>query len=115
VAVLRSLAAGFAVLAAVGMLAACAPAGASNATIDVEGRLTQTMAGGDDAEGWILQTESGALPLELLTGAPPRDATCVTVNVPADFGQPSEPTEIFDALDALVQKTGESLPVSDYC
>ena len=56
----------------------------------------QTMAGGGDAEGWILQTESGVLPLELTAGAPPRDATCVTIQVPDDFGQPSDPAEIFD-------------------
>jgi hypothetical protein len=114
VAVLRLLAPGLTALVAVGV-ASCAPAGASNATIDVEGRLTQTMAGSGAAEGWILQTESGLLPLELPDGAPPRDATCVTVQVPDDFGQPSDPTEIFDALDALVHETGDALPVSGYC
>jgi hypothetical protein len=113
--VLRLLAPGLTALVAAGLLASCAPAGASNATVDVEGRLTQTMAGGGDAEGWILQTESGLLPLELPNGAPPRDATCVTVEVPDDFAQPSDPTEIFDALDALVQETGDALPVSGYC
>lgn len=114
-AVLRLLAPSLTALVAVGVLASCAPAGASSATVDVDGRLMQTVAGGGDTEGWILQTGSGVLPLELQNGAPPRDATCVTVQVPDDFGQPSDPTELFDALDALVQETGDALPVSGYC
>jgi hypothetical protein len=115
VAILRSFAPGLTAIFTVGVLASCASAGASNATIEVEGRLIQTMAGGSDAEGWILQTDAGVLPLELFTSASPRDATCVTVEVPDDFGQPSDPTEIFDALDALVQESGDALPVSGYC
>lgn len=114
-AVLRLLAPGLTALVAVGALASCAPVGASNATIDVEGRLVQTMAGDGDAEGWILQTESGVLPLALPTAAPPRDATCVTVQVPDDFARPSDSTELFGALDALVHESGEPLPVSGYC
>jgi hypothetical protein len=115
VAVLRLLAPGLTALVAVGLLASCAPAGASDATVDVEGRLLQTAAGGGASEGWILQTDSGVLPLELPSGAAPRDATCVTVRIPEGFGQPTDPTEIFEALDALVQETGDALPVSAYC
>jgi hypothetical protein len=115
VAVLRLPIRSLTALIAVGVLTSCASAGGSTGTVDVEGRLMQAVPGAGDTEGWILQTDAGVLPLELLDGAPPRDATCVTVQVPDDFGKPSDPAEVFAALNALAQETGDALPVSDYC
>lgn len=101
-------------LTAVGALVSCASPAASSTTVDIPGRVTET-AHADGAEGWILQTDFGILPLDVSAATPPRNADCVTIRVPGDFTAPVDPQELFEALDDLALSTDAALAVVDYC
>jgi hypothetical protein len=108
------------VVALLALLAACAPdAGEPPAEdtqlVDVEGTIIEFMAsgGGEDTQYLLDVAGQGYLSIAI-DGRPPRDIRGVVVEVPADVEVPDDVAGEYAALNALVEETGNPLPVVDY-
>ncbi len=116
----RSSSAALAVVLMAG-LAACAPdAGEPVAEdmqrVEVEGMIIEFMASGagSDAQYLIDVTGHGFLSISIPDPPPPQGLRGVVVEVPADADIPDDVAGEYAALNAIVDATGEPLPVVDY-
>lgn len=100
-------------LALVLLLSGCAADAGDAGTVELRGRITQLAAGGGDG-AWVLESDSGFLPLELPDARPPMGATGVVVEVPDGVEIAGDDAEAFDALAAWTAESGEGLTVLDY-
>ena len=101
-------------------LTACAPdAGepvpADVQQVEVEGTIIEFMASGEGSDTQYLLDVPGQGYLSIaIDGRPPRGIRGVVVEVPADADIPDDVAGEYAALNAIVEGTGEPLPVVDY-
>jgi hypothetical protein len=101
-------------------LAGCAPdaGGAPDdgmQRVEVEGTITEFMAMTEGSDGGYLLDVAGHGYLSIaIEGRPPASARGVVVEVPSSAEIPDDVTGEFAALMALVDESGEPLPVVDY-
>lgn len=93
-------------------LGGCAPdAAAGTQRVEVEGVITRVMAAGE-GNGYVLEMMPfGVLSLDVGDQLPPLMATGVVVEVPDSLVVPAQSEGQFEALNGLVEATGEGLAV----
>ena len=107
-------------LALVFSLAACAPDAGGPAPevmqrVEVEGSIIEFMASGEgEGTQYVLDIQGQGYLSIAIDGRPPRDIRGVVVEVSADAEIPDDVAGEYAALTAIVEATGEPLPVVDY-
>ena len=108
------------VLALVFSLAACAPDAGGPVPevmqqVEVEGAIIEFMASGEgEGTQYLLDVPGQGYLSIAIDGRPPRGIRGVVVEVSADAEIPDDVAGEYAALNAIVEATGEPLPVVDY-